>query len=54
MVCKEEDYIPSNREKAMKAKRGVFWCSRCDACHVGQLGKCSNCGRIENKDKKKI
>ena len=50
----EEDEIElTNREKSMTCKRGLFWCSRCDAQKVGQLGKCPNCGYIENKNRKK-
>jgi hypothetical protein len=45
------DFEPTNREKAKRAKKSLFWCSRCDAGLVGQHGKCAVCGNIENKQK---
>lgn len=48
------NYVPSNRQKSQIAKSGLFWCSFCDSNKVGQYGKCSNCGRIENKKSKKL
>jgi len=49
-----DDYHPSNREKAMRAKPGLFWCSYCDHELVGAHGKCTNCGHIQNKNKKLV
>ena len=43
---KEYYHIPNNREKKLKAKRGVFWCTKCDKSLVGQLGKCKICGSV--------
>mgnify|MGYP005873843003 CR=1 FL=1 len=51
----EQDYKMSNREKTQIAKKGKFWCRRCDAQIVGEWGKCPNCGykdkRFKNKSK---
>jgi len=49
----DNPYKPTNREKSMVAKKGKFWCSRCDAELVGQYGRCPRCGNIENPKKKK-
>lgn len=49
----EYKYIPTNRIKSRTATKRKFWCSKCDANHVGQYGKCEVCGHIENKKKKK-
>lgn len=43
--------ILSNRQKSRIAKKKKFWCSKCDANLIGQHGKCSNCGYLENKKK---
>lgn len=43
--------ILSNRQKSKIAKRGKHWCCKCDHQIVGKLGKCSNCGYLENKKK---
>jgi len=38
-----------NRQSAQRAKKRLFWCSRCDHQKNGQHGKCWNCGNRENK-----
>lgn len=50
---RHHQYSPSNREKSMVAKKNRFWCDGCDACKVGQWGKCPNCGWKHNSKKKK-
>ena len=42
----------TNREKSIKAKYGKFWCGSCDANIVSQVGKCSVCGKRENRKKR--
>lgn len=42
----------TNRQKSQIAKRGLFWCGRCDQNKVGQCGKCSVCGFKETPKKK--
>ena len=49
----DPDYNPSNREKAQRAKKGLFWCGGCDCNMVGKLGKCTVCGWKADKDKKR-
>lgn len=49
----DPNYKLSNREKSQRAKRGKFWCDGCDACLVGQWGKCPNCGHKHNPKKRK-
>lgn len=44
--------ILTNRQRSQIAKRGLFWCSGCDANKVGQWGKCSVCGYKERPKKK--
>ena len=48
--------IKTNRQKSIyKTTKGKFWCPRCDANLIGQIGKCSNCGyRDKNKKKEKL
>jgi predicted ATP-dependent serine protease len=48
------EWKPTNRQKAkaIREKR-QFWCDRCDAYRVCQLGKCKACGHIENRKKVK-
>jgi len=36
------NYKPTNREKKLATRTGVFWC-RCDANQVGPWEKCSVC-----------
>lgn len=40
-----DEYIPRNREKARSARYGQWWCWTCDRDVVGDIGKCSYCGR---------
>lgn len=49
-----EEYKPSNREQAMKAKYGWFWCAKCDRQLVSQIMKCPVCGARENRKKRKM
>lgn len=43
----------SNREKSMTAKRGWFWCGKCDRQLVSQIKKCPVCGFRETPNKRK-
>jgi len=47
----EEEYQPRNREKSKQAKYGMIWCAYCDRDMVGDIGKCSYCGRFNNRKK---
>lgn len=47
----EDEYQPRNREKSKQAKYGVVWCAYCDRDMVGDIGKCSYCGRYNNRKK---
>lgn len=47
------DWEPSNRVKSQSADKSKFWCSKCDAAIVGRVGKCPNCGHIEDKKRKR-
>jgi predicted ATP-dependent serine protease len=50
----QDEYKKSNREKAMTPTKRKFWCSGCDANHIGQYGKCEVCGFINKERKKKV
>ena len=47
------DWKPSNRAKSQSAGKSKFWCSKCDAAIIGRIGKCPNCGNIEDKKRKR-
>ena len=38
------NYIPSNREKRLKRKKGIYWCDHCDGALVGDWERCPRCG----------
>lgn len=42
-----------NRIESRKATKSKFWCDKCDAALVGQLGKCPRCGLINGHKKQK-
>lgn len=46
MNYKNLTYEPfkSNRDKRMRPRSGLFWCSKCDRQVVGAGEKCSCCG----------
>lgn len=48
------EFTPSNRQKARRPKRGLFWCWHCDGHIVGEGGKCRCCGHRSGRrvDKK--
>ena len=52
-MIEDYKYIPTNREKVMKSDKRKWWCDCCDACHVGDVGKCPVCGHIQNRKKKR-
>ena len=39
------EYRKTNREKAHEPTKQKFWCKFCDACQVGEWGKCKVCGK---------
>lgn len=47
----EEDYKPSNRQKAKSATYGYFWCDVCDMSYLSEIGKCPECGTRGNYKK---
>lgn len=49
----EDKYRKTNREKSMTSHKARFWCECCDAHLVGEVGKCPNCGTIQNPKKRK-
>ena len=50
---RDEEYEKTNREKALTAHPGLFWCGSCDMSLVGDTGKCPVCGKRNNKKKKR-
>ena len=50
----KEEYVPTNRERAMTARKVKFWCNGCDMALVGEYGKCPVCGHIEEPKKRRI
>jgi len=55
MEPEEIKYRPTNRERAMTARKGTkFWCNNCDFALVGEYGKCPVCGYIKDPQKRRI
>jgi len=46
-------YNKYNRIKNKTANKSTYWCYHCDHQLVGDHGKCSYCGKINKKYKKK-
>ena len=42
----------ANRISSQRARRGTFWCRRCDVARVGEIGRCRACGY--RNDRKRI
>ena len=49
----EYEWSASNRVRSQRANKAKFWCSKCDAAIVGQVGKCPKCGHVEDKKRKR-
>ena len=49
----DSEYIKTNRENAMTAKRSRHYCGSCDKAVVAQTGKCPICGNRQNRKKRK-
>lgn len=47
-----DEYQETNREKSHKATKHKFWCRYCDACLVGDYGRCKVCGRKQTNKRK--
>ena len=44
----DEREVLTNRQKAQEPKPGRHWCDRCDRALVGQIGKCPECGVVQD------
>jgi len=44
-------YTYTNRNKARRPRKGMYWCCTCDACLVGPGERCRNC---KHKDTSKV
>ncbi len=45
-------YGKFNRVQKKKAKRGVYWCGKCDSQLVVDVKKCPNCGHRNGHGRK--
>lgn len=48
----DETHAPTNREKAMHAKGGKFYCG-CDATQIGKSDRCPVCYHRPNRKKRR-
>ena len=49
---KNEDYMPTNREKTRQPKLGKHYCGGCDGVLLGDGEKCPNCNGYDYKNKR--